>query len=252
MTIDFHCHLDLYRDPRAVAEEANKRRVAVLSVTTTPSAFQGTSALADGLPFIRTALGIHPELAAEREHELPLFDKLLTRTRFVGEVGLDGQDRFAASRAAQERVFDHVLDRCARSGGRIISIHSRQAVGRVIQLITRSGPIGAPVLHWFTGSLKQADAALEAGCWFSVGAAMLRSERGRILVAQLPIERVVTETDGPFTKAGDQVAHPWQAQEAAIELGRLWQQSADGTTAQLRANLSALLDSIEPAATFDG
>ena len=245
MTIDFHCHLDLYRNPRDVAEEANQRRVAVLSVTTTPSAFQGTSALADGLPFIRTALGIHPELAAEREHELPLFDKLLGRTMFVGEVCLDGHSRFAASRAAQERVFDHVLDRCAHSGGRVISIHSRQAVGRVIQSITNAGPIGAPVLHWFTGSLKQADAALEAGCWFSVGAAMLRSERGRLLVAHLPVERVVTETDGPFATSGDQVAHPWHAHEATSGLGRLWQRSTDSAAAQLSANLSALLGSVE-------
>lgn len=245
MTIDFHCHLDLYPDPRAVAEEANARKAAVLSVTTTPSAFRGTSALADELPFIRTALGLHPELAAEREHELPLFDELLGVTHFVGEVGLDGHSRFASSRAAQERVFDHVLKKCAHAGGRVISIHSRQAVARVIQSIARAGPIGAPVLHWFTGSLRHADAALEAGCWFSVGAAMLRSERGRLLVAHLPVDRVVTETDGPFTRIGDEVAHPWHAQEAALELGRLWQQSPDDATAQLRANLSALLVSVE-------
>lgn len=251
MTIDFHCHLDLYPHPKVVAEEANARGVATLSVTTTPSAFRGTSALADGLPFIRTALGLHPELAAEREHELPLFDKLIRDTKFVGEVGLDGHSRFATSRAAQERVFDHVLDMCAHAGGRVISIHSRQAVGRVIQSIARAGPIGVPVLHWFTGSLKQADAALEAGCWFSVGTAMLRSERGRHLVAHLPVERVVPETDGPFAKIGDQVAHPWHAQEATFGLGRLWQRSAGDVAAQLSANLSSLLLSVEPASHFE-
>lgn len=247
MIIDFHCHLDLYRNPRAVAEQANARGVAVLSVTTTPSAFQGTSTLAGGLPCVRTALGLHPELAAEREHELPLFDQLLGATLFVGEVGLDGNRRFASSRAAQQRAFSHVLNACAEAGGRIISIHSRQAAAKVLESITQSGPVGAPVLHWFTGSMKQADAALEAGCWFSVGAAMLRSEKGRLLVAHLPVDRVVTETDGPFTSIGDEIAHPWHAREAALGLGRLWQRSPDDVAGQLRANLSALLASVEPA-----
>lgn len=247
MTIDFHCHLDLYRNPRAVAEQANTRGVAVLSVTTTPSAFRGTSALADGLPFIRTALGLHPELAAEREHELHLFDELLGGTQFVGEVGLDGNSRFATSRAAQQRAFGHVLNACAEAGGRIISIHSRQAAAKVLELIVQAGPVGTPVLHWFTGSLKQADAALEAGCWFSVGAAMLRSESGRLLVAHVPVDRVVTETDGPFTRIGDEVAHPWHVREAGLGLGRLWQRSPDDVAEQLRANLSALLASVGPA-----
>ena len=250
MTIDFHCHLDLYRNPRSVAEEANARRVAVLSVTTTPSAFRGTLALADGLPLIRTALGLHPELAAEREHELPLFDQMLGATRYVGEVGLDGNSRFASSRAAQQRVFAHVLRACAEAGGRIISVHSRQAAGKAVQSITQAGPIGAPVLHWFTGSLKQADAALEAGCWFSIGAPMLRSEKGRTLVDHLPPERLLTETDGPFTSVGEHVAHPWHVREATLGLGHLWGRPEAEVEQQLRSNLSTLLSSAIPGSAI--
>ena len=43
--IDFHCHLDLYPNPREVAKECAKRGLYVLSVTTTPSAWEGTSAV---------------------------------------------------------------------------------------------------------------------------------------------------------------------------------------------------------------
>src|SRR4051812_28917583 len=88
--IDLHCHLDLYPSPRAVADECVHRRLYVLSVTTVPSAFEGTSALVDSDSRIRTALGIHPELASARVGELPLFERLLPRTRYVGEIGLDG------------------------------------------------------------------------------------------------------------------------------------------------------------------
>src|SRR5438552_1595155 len=88
--IDFHCHLDLYSQPRDVVEECIVRGAYVLAVTTTPSAWEGTSALVAGASRIRVALGLHPELAQERKVELPLFDKLLSRTKYVGEIGLDG------------------------------------------------------------------------------------------------------------------------------------------------------------------
>src|SRR5690554_6556073 len=107
--IDFHCHLDLYPEPHQVAAQAQENHVAVLSVTTTPSAFTGTRMLATDRPMIRTALGLHPELVMVRGHELPLFDQLLPTTAFVGEVGLDGSSRFAQSRATQLDVFTHIF-----------------------------------------------------------------------------------------------------------------------------------------------
>jgi TatD DNase family protein len=56
-----------------IVAEAQRHGIAVLSVTTTPSAFKGTSALADGRPTIRTTLGIHPELAQARAHESAMY-----------------------------------------------------------------------------------------------------------------------------------------------------------------------------------
>ena len=72
--IDFHCHLDLFPNPAGLVEECERRSLYVLSVTTTPSAFLGTRELSSGSRRIRTALGLHPQLAHERKGELPLFD----------------------------------------------------------------------------------------------------------------------------------------------------------------------------------
>jgi 7-cyano-7-deazaguanine synthase in queuosine biosynthesis len=95
--IDFHCHLDLYLDRSAVRDECARRGVYVMSVTTTPSAWRGTSALAGNAARIRTALGLHPQLAHERRSELGLFDALLPKARYVGEIGLDGAPSFAST-----------------------------------------------------------------------------------------------------------------------------------------------------------
>ncbi len=37
---------------------------------------------------------------------------------------------------------------------------------------------------------------------------MLASEKGRQLVAKMPLDRLLTETDGPFVRVGDDVARP--------------------------------------------
>ena len=52
--IDFHCHVDLFPDPHEIARECRKRQLDVLSVTTTPSAWAGTSALGGGSDNDRT------------------------------------------------------------------------------------------------------------------------------------------------------------------------------------------------------
>ncbi|MGQ0622331.1 MAG: TatD family hydrolase [Panacagrimonas sp.] len=118
--IDFHCHLDLYADPAAVIAECTKRRLFVLSVTTVPSAFEGTKALAAGSDRIRTALGLHPEVAVQRRQELSLFEKLIGRTKYVGEVGLDGSRDHRDTLDAQVDILGNILGLCSSNGGRII------------------------------------------------------------------------------------------------------------------------------------
>lgn len=238
--IDFHCHLDLYPDPAAVAAKAHERAVTVLSVTTTPSAFQGTSALADGRPTIRTAIGLHPELAAHRSHELPMFDSLLPTTDYVGEVGLDGSARFAETRDAQLDVFNHILRACADAGGRILSIHSRGAAQPTIEALKRSPGAGTPVLHWFTGTPRQLESAVDLGCWFSVGTPMFQTSKGRGLVSRMPLDRILTETDGPFTQTNQAVAHPWHVRRALALLAELWETSTTATEARISENFRKL------------
>ncbi len=133
--IDFHCHLDLYPDPHAVAQDCAARGLYVLSVTTTPSAWKGTSALAAGAPRIRTGLGLHPQLAHERKRELELFERLLPETRYVGEIGLDGAPEYKPYWSDQMAVFKRILDACRNAGGRILSIHSRRAASAVLDVL---------------------------------------------------------------------------------------------------------------------
>lgn len=238
--IDFHCHLDLHSNPHAVVQECSERKLFVLSVTTTPSAWEGTSALAARSPRIRTALGLHPQIAHERKHELPLFDRILPQTRYVGEVGLDGGPELKPHWSAQMAVFEHVLGACSSAGGRVLSIHSRRAATAVLDCLERFPHAGVFVLHWFSGTQRELGRAIELGCWFSVGPAMLAGERGRGLTSKMPRDRILTETDAPFARVNDLQLQPWDVESAVGALGELWGVTPADTVASLKSNLGRL------------
>lgn len=223
--VDFHCHLDLYPEPLITAARCAKEDTFVLSVTTTPKAWQGTAALAHSSTRIKTALGLHPQLAHQRSSELAMFDALLPKTRYVGEVGLDASAPFKPYLNEQKRVFEHVLSSSSKAGGRILSIHSLRSCTAVLDVLSRHPGAGIPVFHWFTGSVAELDRAIAMGCWFSVGPTMLTSRRGAEAACRMPRNRVITETDGPFGQLHRRSLQPGEVQGAIGVLAQSWKMS---------------------------
>lgn len=243
--IDFHCHLDLYKDHASLIDECDRERVATLAVTTTPKAWRRNRELAERSTHVRVALGLHPQLVAEREAELSLLEQLLSEARYVGEIGLDAGPRFYRSFDAQERVFERILRACAEQGGKVLSVHSVRAVGKVLRHLERALPPDRAqvVLHWFTGTAAEARRAIGRGYYFSINSEMLRSPKHRQLVAGLPSERLLTETDGPFIEANGRPVRPRDVAATVGELADLRQEDPDVLSATLLANLRALLAS---------
>jgi TatD DNase family protein len=239
--IDLHCHLDLFRDPAAILEEVEAKGVFVLAVTTTPKAWRGNQRLMAERSRIHVALGLHPELVAERHSELALWETLLKETKFVGEIGLDGSPEFRGSWELQKATLARMLNACAHTGGKIISLHSRRAASAVLDAIETERGAGVPILHWFSGSKKELDRAVGLGCWFSVGPAMLRSEAGRKLAAVMPRDRVLTETDAPFAQINGRPLMPWEVVSIHPVLAQLWRCSENDVSQRLQGNLCRLM-----------
>ncbi|MFA0809451.1 Qat anti-phage system TatD family nuclease QatD [Microbulbifer epialgicus] len=234
-----HCHLDLYPEPFQVAEECRKRGTYVLSVTTTPKAWEGTCRLSQGNDRIRTALGLHPQIAHQRSNELELFDALLPNVKYVGEIGLDGGSGFKEHWDIQLKVFRHILRSVNQSGGRIMTIHSRASAAAVLDEL--KGIDGIPILHWFTGTKSQLKRAVDLGCWFSVGPAMLNTKRGGELISLMPKNRVLTETDGPFAKYSRNTLMPWECEIAVKQLAKCWGLSIEKAHATIYSNMKEIL-----------
>lgn len=239
--IDFHSHLDLYPDGLALAREVNRRNNFTLVVTTSPRAYYATSRVFSGLENIHVGLGLHPEVVEAKAAELDVLVAGIKGARFVGEVGLDGSPRFRKSLELQERIFHAVLGECGKQGGRIVSIHSRGASQRTIEALKAAGDVGVPVLHWFSGGIAELRTASRLGCWFSVGPAMLASEKGRGLLKYMPLDRVLPETDGPFTTERGLALKPWDAWSVCSTVSEVCAMPLEAVEELLRSNLRRLL-----------
>lgn len=241
--VDFHCHLDLYPDHAAAVERCEREGVFTLTVTTTPEAWSRNHELASATRHVRAALGLHPQLVAERAHEIGLWEELLPRTRYVGEVGLDASPLFYKSFETQKEVFARVLSLCAGAGNKIVTTHSVRATKTVLDMIEKHmpPPRGRVVLHWFTGTAAEAKRAVDLGCYFSVNAEMLVSEKRAAITKALPLDRVLTETDGPFTQIDARPATPSDVWIAVQGLARLHGTPPANIAATITRTLKSLL-----------
>lgn len=239
--MDFHCHLDLYPNAKDVYLEASSRNEFTWLVTTSPKAFVATSRVLGSSAKVLVTPGLHPEIAHERAGELDLLLQQMAHVSAVGEVGLDGSPRYRTGYGTQERVFRSVLQRCVELGGKVLSIHSRQAVREVLAQLEQHKGFGTAVLHWFTGTAAELRTADEQGCWFSIGPAAFASANGRSIAATLPRDRVVPESDGPFAKVGGKPVLPWSANQTAELLAAAWSISQEDTALALEENSRRLL-----------
>ncbi|MBN9577242.1 MAG: TatD family hydrolase [Alphaproteobacteria bacterium] len=207
MLVDSHCHLDFPEfapELDAVVDRARTAGVGLcVSIGTTLDGFPRVQAVAERFDSVWCSVGIHPH-EAEKE---PLEDAqaliaLAQGPKVVG-IGETGLDYFYehSPRAAQQKNFRlHIA--AARELGLPLIVHTRDAEDDTIEILRDEMEQGAftGLIHCFTGTKKLADAALELGFCISVSgiATFKKSEELRAVIREVPLERLLVETDAPF------------------------------------------------------
>jgi TatD DNase family protein len=128
---------------------------------------------------------------------------------------------------------------------KVLTVHSVRASKTVLDLVEENLPAGTGkvVLHWFTGSKSEARRAAELGCYFSVNSQMMRNEKGRELIGSLPLDRLLTETDGPFTQVNGRPASPSDIGHTVEALATLYRKTPAEIGALVRDNLKIVISS---------
>jgi len=208
MLIDSHCHINFNafdEDRPAVLAQAKEAGViAIVNPATNLSDSRQIVALAEATPSLYGAVGFHPNDAADFTPEaLAQLRRLATHPKVVaiGEIGLDYYWD-TAPRSIQQRVFEQQLA-LAKELDKPVIIHQRESATDTMATLRRWGADRdhpGLVLHSFSGDLAMAEEAVEMGFYIGIsGPVTFKNVRDLPdIVAALPSERLLVETDAPF------------------------------------------------------
>jgi len=207
MLVDSHCHLDFPEfAPQldAVVARAGDAGVGVcVTIGTRLSGFERVHEIAELFPNVYCSIGIHPH-DAEKEplkDESPLIERAkLAKVVGIGETGLDYFYEHAPRQAQVANFRAHIA--AARETKLPLIVHTRDADDDTIAVLREEMDTGAftGVIHCFTGTRRLAEASLELGFYISVSgiATFKKSDQLRAVLRDVPMERLLVETDAPF------------------------------------------------------
>ena len=156
-----------------------------------------TLKLADKNNLVLPFIGIHPECANnELEKMIDLIENNHHCISGIGEIGLD--PTYVSNDEDTKRqihVFETLLS-FAEKFDKPVSIHSRKSLDDVFQIMTSYDTKHA-LLHWFDGSKKQLQKAMDMGFFVSYGPVMIYANDKQTLLSKTDESKILVETDGP-------------------------------------------------------
>ncbi|MEE6031712.1 YchF/TatD family DNA exonuclease [Avibacterium paragallinarum] len=206
--VDSHCHLDaldyenLHQNVADVVQKAKQRGVQhLLAVGVTLQRFEQVYDSLAPFPQISLACGVHPlnledePFDYERLLKLAQDDKVIA----IGEMGLDYYYS-EENKAEQQSVFAQQIA-IANELAKPIIVHTRAAREDTIALLKENNAQKCGgVLHCFTENWEMAKQALDLGFYISISGIITfrNAEELREVVRQVPLDRLLVETDSPY------------------------------------------------------
>lgn len=222
--IDSHCHLDDRKfggemprcgemphygemphngeAPRLVDEARRAGVHTVVTIGTDLATSEKAVSFAHQFESVYATVGTHPHDARKfDQHVLDRFRELATtekKVRAIGEIGLDYY-RDLSPRPIQKRVFEAQLKLAVEVGLPIV-IHTRESFEDTIAMTKEfSKDLKGGVFHCFPGTVDDAMRVIELGFVISVGGIITYPNAGMArMVADVPLEKVLLETDAPY------------------------------------------------------
>ena len=203
LLFDSHSHLDAPEfdgDREAVVQRARDAGVAEQLVPAVDhDSWPKLREVCAADPGLYPAYGLHPMfLGQHRPEHLPALREWIERDRprAIGECGLDfsveGLD------AEQQRYYLRKQLELARDFDLPVVLHARRAVEEITAMLRSIGGLRG-VIHSYSGSEEQASQLFGLGFMLGIGGPVTydRAKRLHRLVAAMPLEFLLLETDSP-------------------------------------------------------
>lgn len=212
--IDAHCHLsfpDFDNERDRIVEESKKTMVAIMDSAPSIENSEKSLALARKYPgFVFSCLGLHPEdIIHLDEKQINDYVGFVKSNKdnivAVGEVGIDNfHVKTENDRQKCRDVFASFIE-LAKEIRKPLVIHAREDNGEAVKILEEHGAKNV-ILHCF-GSPQLVDRVISNGWFVSIPTLIVRSKKHQRLVKEIPLERILTETDSPFLSPVSGVAN---------------------------------------------
>ena len=207
MLVDSHCHLDFDDFEGETAEIIKRARECgvnmILNAGNNIKELDNQLALSEQYPFVYAAVGVHPHNAEEYPDRTA--DEIIAKTAHkkvigIGETGLDYYYDYSPRDLQIKLLKEHI--KAAQQTGLPLIIHNRESDDDMINILGEAYKQQAfqGVIHCFSSSEKLAKFALSIGFYLSASGMITfnKCSELRDIFAQIPLDRILVETDSPF------------------------------------------------------
>ena len=203
--IDSHCHLDHEHLAQNIQEVLSRCKIVgiekVLTISTTLSGFPKILKIVDKYEMIFGTFGIHPhETNTDQVSKDKIISSIKSNSKIIG-VGETGLDFYYNNSDKDKQItsFKNHINAALELNFPLI-VHSRNAENETYEILKNSDKNLKVLMHCFTGSLPFASKLMELNSYFSASGIITFKNSNDLqnTFKQLPLERLLIETDSPF------------------------------------------------------
>lgn len=215
MWIDSHCHLNHVKNsdtPQSLVDAARAAGVeGILTICCRiADEFPEVLSIAQSFPDVWCTIGTHPH-EASKETEKAISEETLVALALsdpkiigIGETGLDYYYNYSTPEDQATSFRKHI--RACIEADMPMVVHARDADDDIMTIIREEGAGTAltGVMHCFSSGRKMAEEALDFGFYISFSGIVTfrQSDELRAIAKDVPLDRILVETDAPFLAPG--------------------------------------------------
>jgi len=217
MLVDVHAHLDhplIFPKLDKVIERCKKEKCYVITSGVNKSTNRKALEISEKYDNVYCSLGLYPIDALSKEMESGDFPRsvekldvdeelkfILKNKSKIVSVGECGLDFHWDSKHKDEQIknFLKVISLAEKIKKPLI-VHSRKAELKAIEILETS-KIKNVIMHCFFGKMKYVKKVSDLGFYFSIPPVVTRIPQFKLLVNEVPITQLLTETDSPYLSA---------------------------------------------------
>jgi len=197
--IDTHAHIDFpefYRNRKDVIARAAKEGVGIINSCLNQAGFEKLNEFRGAKDFF-LMIGCCPYRFEEYAPQWSLLRDNAHKIIGVGEIGLDYH--WVKDQEGRDMEKENLLKLLgfAREHDKPVLIHSRNAEKNALDIL-ESERVEKAVMHCFSGTLEEAERAIDLGYLVSIPTNVATSKQKKEFAAKLPLESLVLETDAPY------------------------------------------------------